>query len=281
MKLIALTGSTGVLGTRIQQYFQDAKFYIFDGDIRDTDAVKAFCRESVVCDAFLHLAARVPKQLVDSNPMEAFDINVRGTLNILEGLKSLGKHAPWFFYASSSHVYASSKEPINEHSQLNPFTLYGLTKLQGEAWCQAYAREYELPVCIGRFFSFSDVLQSNLYFIPAMIHKIRIAEKNATLELFGINGQRDFVTVTQICQTLNLLLTKRFTGIINIGTGEGNHLLTIINKIKTLLGRNDLNIIAKNDEPNYLVADVARLKNLEGTLPNNIDLLLEEMVNNS
>jgi nucleoside-diphosphate-sugar epimerase len=212
MKSIALTGSSGVVGTRLQQHFKDARFHIFNGDIRDKGAVNKFCRESVDYDAFIHLAALVPKQTVDSDPTEAFDVNVRGTLNVLEGLKPLKDCAPWVFFASSSHVYASSPEPIKEDALLDPFTLYGLTKLQGEQWCRAYSREFGLSICVGRFFSFSDTLQPSLYFIPAMIHKIRAAENGATFEIPGVNGRRDFLTVPQLCQTIELLFARKHQG---------------------------------------------------------------------
>lgn len=277
MKSIALTGSTGVVGTRLQEYFKDAEFFVFEGDIRDGQAVKKFCRESAACDAFIHLAALVPKQAVDSDPIEAFDVNVRGTLNVLEGLRLLRNYAPWMFYASSSHVYASSPAPMNEDGLLEPFTLYGLTKFQGEQWCKAYTREFGLKVCVGRLFSFSDPLQPNLYFIPAMIHKIKNAEKNSTIEIPGINGERDFLTVRQICRSIEFLCAKKIEATVNIGTGSGSHLLAIVQRIANLLGRDDLVIKAKNDAPTYHVADVALLKSMGVALENEIDSLLIEM----
>ena len=277
MKSIALTGSTGVVGTRLQEYFGDAEFFVFNGDIRDEQAVKKFCREAAACDAIIHLAARVPKQVVDSDPLEAFDVNVRGTLNVLEGLRQLRSYAPWMFYASSSHVYASSPAPMREDGLLEPFTLYGLTKLQGEQWCSAYAREFGLKVCVGRLFSFSDSLQPNLYFIPAMIHKIQNAEKNSIIELSGVNGERDFLTVSQICHSIERLCAKKFEGVVNVGTGTGSHLLTIVQKIADLVGRDDLVIKAKNDAPTFHVADNTLLKSVGVELSNVVDSLLIEM----
>lgn len=277
MKSIALTGSTGVVGTRLQEYFKDADFFVFEGDIRDGQAVKKFCRESAACDAFIHLAALVPKQAVDSDPIEAFDVNVRGTLNVLEGLRQLRDYAPWMYYASSSHVYASSPTPMREDGLLEPFTLYGVTKLQGEQWCKAYAREFGLKVCVGRLFSFSDPLQPNLYFIPAMIHKIKNAERNASIEIPGVNGERDFLTVPQICHSIERLCAKKFEGVVNVGTGTGNHLLAIVQRIADLLGRSDLVVKAKSDTPTFHVADVALLKSMGVELPNAIDSLLIEM----
>ena len=60
MKFIALTGATGVVGTRLQEYFSDAEFLIFDGDIRDEKTVKKFCRAAASCDAFIHFHLCVP-----------------------------------------------------------------------------------------------------------------------------------------------------------------------------------------------------------------------------
>lgn len=277
MKSIALTGSTGVVGTRLQEYFKNAEFFVFDGDIRDGQAVKKFCRESASCDALIHLAALVPKQAVDSDPIEAFDINVRGTLNVLEGLRQLRDYAPWMYYASSSHVYASSQAPMQEDGVLEPFTLYGLTKLQGEQWCKAYANEFKLKICIGRLFSFSDPLQPNLYFIPAMIHKIKNAELNSIIEIPGVNGERDFLTVPQICHAIERLCARKFEGTVNIGTGEGSHLLEIVKQIAELLGRNDLVIKAKTDAPTFHVADTRLLNSMGIELANSINPLLIEM----
>ena len=280
MKNIALTGASGVVGTRFREYFKGASFKIFDEDIRNSQAVRKFCREAVECDALIHLAALVPKQAVDSDPIEALNINVRGTLNVLEGLRQMGSNAPWMFFASTSHVYASSPEPLREDSRLAPFTLYGLTKLQGEQWCQAYARDFKLKVCIGRLFSFSDPLQSKLYFIPAMIHRIRNAAPSAQIEISGIGGKRDFITVNQICKTIELLFAKRHEGILNIGSGIGNNLLDVVKKIAKLLNRSDLTLIAQNDVPNFHIAETSRLRALGGGLENELDSLLAAMTNN-
>ena len=205
---------------------------------------------------------------------------MQGTLNVLEGLRQLRDYAPWLFFASSSHVYASSPTPIAETSAPDPFTLYGLTKLQGEQWCSAYNREFGLSICIGRIFSFSHPRQPNLYFIPAMIHKIRNAEVSSTLKVSGLNGQRDFLTVSQICQCIESLISKKHEGIINIGTGVGMNLVQMVKKIAQLLGRHDLNVISEDDAPNYLVADASQLSSvMGGALTSDINSLLLEMIN--
>lgn len=280
MKHFAITGASGVVGTRFREIYKDLRFTIFDGDIRNSSEVKEFCKKTASCDAFLHLAALVPKQIVDSDPSEAFDVNVRGTLNVLEGLKQLRYYAPWTFFASTSHVYSSKVEPIKENDLLFPFTTYGLTKLQAEQWCRNYSKEYGLKICIGRIFSFSDVLQDENYFLPAMVKKIIHAQPNEVLKINGVNGKRDFLRVPQLCTIIYKLHQYSYAGEINIGTGYGNNLIDIIRQIAKLLNRADLTIHAVQDEPNYLIANIEQLNQLSIATENQIDQLLYELTKN-
>ena len=277
MKHFAITGASGVVGTRFRAIFKDYKFSIFEGDIRNPTEVRDFCKKTASCDGFLHLAALVPKQIVDSDPSEAFDVNVRGTLNVLEGLKQLRHYAPWIFFASTSHVYASKDEPLKESDILSPFTTYGLTKLQAEQWCRNYSKEYGLKICIGRIFSFSDVLQDENYFLPAMVKKIKYAKPGETLEIRGVNGKRDFLRVPQLCEIIDRLNQSGFVGEINIGTGCGNSLTDTILKITKLMNREDLTIMPYADTPNFLIADINKLSTISIKVENQIDLLLKEL----
>lgn len=277
MKHIAITGATGVVGTRFREIYSNYRFSVFEGDIRSAKDVKTFCKEAASCDALLHLAALVPKQIVDSDPSEAFDVNVRGTLNVLEGLKQLRHYAPWAFVASTSHVYASKDQPINENDSLSPFTTYGLTKLQAEQWCRNYSKEYGLKICVGRIFSFSDILQDEKFFLPAMVKKIKYAKPNEVLEIKGINGKRDFLRVPQICEIVEKLSQSSYSGEINIGTGHGNSLVDIVHRIAKLLNRSDIVIKTVNDEPNCLIANTDKLARLSILVENQIDQLLIEL----
>lgn len=278
MKHFAMTGASGVVGSRFREKYENCKFSIYEGDIRDAKEVKEFCKKTAYCDAFLHLAALVPRQIVESDPSEAFDINVRGTLNVLEGLKQLRQIAPWTFFASSSHVYASKQHPLKEDDKLNPFTTYGLTKLQAEEWCRNYSKVYGLRICIGRIFSFSDPMQNEYYFLPAMVKRIKNAKNGEVLEIKGVNGMRDFIRVPQLCEIILRLNELNFSGEINIGSGEGSNLFEIIQKIAILLGRSDLIIKACPDEPNYLVADTTNLNAVSGIVENQIEQLLYELI---
>ena len=277
MRRIAITGASGIIGTTLQRQFPEIEFFCFDGDIRNPEAVQRFCLSAVSCEAIIHLAALVPKQAVDRNPLAALDINVRGTLNILDCLRDLGDSAPFLLFASSSHVYASSVNSVCESDELLPFTFYGLTKLQAEEWCRAYARDFNLRICIARIFSFTDSRQSNLFFIPAMFNKVMNARQGALLEIGGVNGKRDFLTAEQVATAIVHLCTKGVVGNVNIGSGVGTPLVDVVNKIVSLCNRQDLTISFVDDQPDYHVANVELLSSYGLALPPLVDDVLVEM----
>lgn len=277
MSKVALFGSTGLLGGYIQQLNPEIQFACFRGDIRDKDSVRSFLLAEGDASAVFHLAALVPKQVVDNDPKLAVEVNVEGTLNILEGIRGLGEKVPWLFYASTSHVYASNDKPITEDSKLDPYTYYGLTKLQGEEWCNTFRKQYGLKIGIGRIFSYSDVKQSSEYFLPAMFKKIYNAEKGENLLFSGVNGARDFLRVGQIDLAISMLAKIHFDGIVNIGTGKGTHLFSAIVEIAQILGREDLKLEAAPDQPTSHIAETTKLKSLGIDLEPEIKSLLADL----
>jgi len=151
-----------------------------------------------------------------------------------------------------------------------------VTRLRGEQWYKAYAREFDLNICIGTFFSFYDSLQPSLYFIPAMIHKIHAEEKGVTLEIQGVNGRRDFLTVPQLCQIIQHLFACKHQGAINVGTGVGTPLIGVVKKIASLMGRDVLIINAKIDEVIFYVTDIGSLSSIGSWLSSQFDQVLTE-----
>jgi nucleoside-diphosphate-sugar epimerase len=155
---IGITGSTGVTGrTLMSQWKDDTEFLNFKGDITKKLEVREWYDSVLPLDGLIHLAALVPVHLVEADPMKAFEINVLGTLNLLEEVRRLSeKIKPWMFYSSTSHVYATSNDPISEDTPIDPINMYGETKAQGDKWCQIYMSRFGLPICKGRIFSCSS-----------------------------------------------------------------------------------------------------------------------------
>ncbi len=116
------------------------------------DVAKATAGVEAIC----HLAGAFQGGGPFSNE-QYFDINVRGTFNMLEAARSLGDRLQHFFYASSDAIYqkyipGGVPEPIQEDTfPVAPSGQYSLTKYLGEELCHGYFRTYQLPITVFRF----------------------------------------------------------------------------------------------------------------------------------
>ena len=267
---IGITGSTGVLGRALVKHWstvgQGVDFIPFRGDIQNYTDINDWLKNITHLDGILHFAAMVPTSEVDKDPLRACRINALGTMNLLEACRQrfTTNMCPWIFAASTSHVYASSSQEqrVAETSPLNPVSTYGLTKAQGDAWAEVYRGKYNLPICTGRIFSYSAPTQAASFFMPSLVQRIKDAPLSARLEIRGLDGTRDFITVEQIISAVQFLFKRKDIGVFNIGTGTAVRLFDIAQAVKARLGRDDLAIISTGTDTHHLVADVKKLNDI-------------------
>ena len=119
----------------------------------------------------------MPTKVCDENPLKACSINIGGTINILNAIKKL-EQKPWFFYASTSHVYKAQKKPLLETDKISPKSFYGQTKWIGEKILKKFSKTHGLYYCCGRIFSFYSDSQSNDYLFPSIKKKLKESLNN-------------------------------------------------------------------------------------------------------
>ncbi len=125
----------------LQQALQDPRCRIFEigGDILQTDILNA-AMEKV--DAVIHLAALWLLQCYEY-PRAAFDVNIRGTFNVLEAC--VNNNIKRLVYSSSASVYGDAiEEPMTEAHPYNNWTFYGATKIASEHMFKAFHKRYDL-----------------------------------------------------------------------------------------------------------------------------------------
>jgi UDP-glucuronate 4-epimerase len=130
----------------------EPRFALVEADIRDAGSLKdtvARCKPNMI----IHLAAKAGVRPSLENPAEYADVNVRGTINVLECARLLGVRD--VIFASSSSVYGNRKQgPFRESDNTDrPLSPYGATKKAGEALCHVYHHVYGLSVACLRFFT--------------------------------------------------------------------------------------------------------------------------------
>lgn len=179
---------------------------IVKGDIRDFELVK---KAMAAVDYVIHLAALASVPASIENPLLSNDVNVNGTLNILEAarLTSVKK----VIFASSSAVYGHTPElPIKETVTPRPLSPYAVGKLMGEYYARLYWEHYQLPTVSLRFFNVYGPRQNPDGDYAAVIPKfIQSLQNGKSPRVYGDGEQsRDFVYVDDAVQACYLAATN-------------------------------------------------------------------------
>ena len=164
---IGITGYSGSLGKTLIKINKSNKIYRFKGDIRKKSDIKNWFKNKKI-DAIFHLAAIVPIKIVKKNKKKAYEVNYLGTKNLVN--IALKNNIKWFFFASTSHVYKSSKKRIDENGKIEPISFYGKTKFLAEKFV-IKKLEGKINYCIGRIFSTTNKNQKQNYLVPDLKNK--------------------------------------------------------------------------------------------------------------
>ena len=253
---IGITGATGSLGKEILK-FKSFKFVKYRKDIRSkNDLVRWFNLNNF--NAVIHLAAIVPIKNVNSNKKRAYNVNFGGTKLLVDQIKK--QKINWFFFASTSHVYSSSKNKISENFKCKPTSYYGYTKKISENYIVQKLSNTKIKYCIGRIFSTSNKNQKVNYLVPDLKTKIKNKNNNKKIILENLNHYRDFISMKDISKIIFFLYKKKFSGIINLGTGKQVHLKEIAKIIAKKYKRKIY--FDDNKKATYLIANISKLKKI-------------------
>jgi len=148
-------------------------------------------------DLIYHLAAQVVVPYSMEKPLEDFETNAKGTLQVLEKAR---KDDAKLVFVSSAAVYGNPTVfPTPEEYGFHPFSCYGLSKVVGEEYCQIYQSQYGLDIAVVRL---ANVYGSRCH---GVIHDFldKIAKNPRKLEIIGTGLQsRDFVHVSDVVDAL-------------------------------------------------------------------------------
>ncbi len=207
---------------------------IVTGDIRDTALVAKLFSEAAF-DAVVHLAAMAGVRPSLNDPLHYADVNVRGTLILLEELKKRPKTR--FLFASSSSVYGDTeKVPFREDDDIHhPVSPYAATKRSGELLAYTYHHLYGLPTTCLRFFTVFGPRQR-----PEMaIHKfVEAVHRRKPIPFYGDGStRRDYTYVDDIVDGV-LRALDRCDGyeIYNLGESATTSLTELVTMIGQATG---------------------------------------------
>ena len=285
---IVVTGGAGFIGSHLSQALalQKNEVVAFDnlsvgdanlpflrqsgikfvkGDIRDLPLLKASFDGA---DGVFHLAAMNRAMRSIENPVEANEVNVSGTLNVLEACRKndVGK----MVFASSSSVYGGGVSENKEDQKLSPLHPYGVGKLAGEEYCRVYNSLYGLKTTVLRYVSVYGPRQRGDIPYAAVIPKfIKAVLKGQPVEIYGSGRQtRQFTFVDDtVDATLKAWKSEKACGeIFNIASPRESSVLEIAKTVEKISGKKaDLKFLpAIQGDPMKNEIDVLKAKKILG-----------------
>jgi UDP-glucuronate 4-epimerase len=210
------------------------RFCLVEADIRDEAAMDRAIGNDT--DVIVHLAARAGVRPSIAEPALYTDVNVNGTVVLLEAAR---KHrVPKFIFASSSSVYGNNRKvPFSEDDDVDyPISPYAATKKAGELICHTYHHLYGMAITCLRFFTVYGPRQRP----DLAIHKFaRLIEQGRPVPVFGDGSMtRDFTYIDDILQGV-VAAMDRCSGyqIYNLGESRPVSVNDLIRALEAALGK--------------------------------------------
>lgn len=293
MEKVVVTGGAGFIGSYLVEALLEESYevHVVDNlcegkkenvnpkavlhvvDIRDKEKLIPIFKNAKFV---FHEAALLQVQYSIENPIETNEVNVTGTLNVLEACRI--NKIKRVIFASSSAVYGNQEKlPITENMHVNPLSPYGAQKHMGEVYLKLYAQIYGLETVSLRCFNVYGPRQRANGAYAAVISKfIECRQKNEPLSITGDGEQtRDFVNVKDVVSANILAMKGKKIGkgeVINIGGGNQYS----VNYIAKLMG-GEVSYVPPRIEPRNTQAGISKAKEFLNWSPK---INLEEGIKN-
>jgi UDP-glucose 4-epimerase len=204
---------------------------LFVGDIRDAGFVDALLRRERP-EVVFHLAAQIDVRVSVSNPALDAEVNVAGTINLLEAARSSGVRR--FVYASTGGaIYGEGELPFAEDAPIRPLSPYGQSKYAGEGYCDLYRRVHGSSTVNLRFANIYGPRQDPLGeggVIAIFGGKLFSGERPV---VYGDGHQtRDYVYVGDVARAALIASESDAHGAYNIGRGEEVSVLELVERVR-------------------------------------------------
>ncbi len=249
---------------------------IFDLNILvQEDIVQLF--RKVRPDYIFHLAAQSSVSVSWKNPQLTIDVNVKGSVNVLETLRQLD-YKPRVLLIGSGEEYGhicDGETPVGEDNVTRPGNIYAATKACQNMFGKIYADAYQLDVMMVRAFNHIGPNQAPLFVVAdfcKQVAEIEAGKKEAVMKVGNLSAKRDFTDVRDVVRAYGQLIQQGKPGeTYNIGSG---HAIAIEDILKLILKNTTSDITVETDPQKLrpvdvpiIEADITKVTEATGWMP--------------
>lgn len=240
---------------------KDPNYVLIEGDIRDGALLNNLFRLFNI-NKVVHLAAMAGVRKSIDTPQEYVDVDIKGTVNLLDISKKY--RISKFIFASSSSVYGKNPTPFREDDYINiQISPYAVAKRSGEMFCRTYNELYNMPIICLRFFTVYGPRQRPEMAIHLFTKNI---DEGKEIAIYGDGkSSRDYTYIDDIVDGIvsSIELDCSFD-IINLGNSYPIQLNKLINIIEQKLGKYALKryLPIQTGDAEHTCADIGRARNL-------------------
>jgi GDP-4-dehydro-6-deoxy-D-mannose reductase len=266
MNRLLVTGLSGFVGGHLRQRLAggDTGWTLIEPqphDLLDPASLDRWL-ESECPDAVIHLAGQTFVPEAFRNPQRTLEVNLLGTLNILQALKRQG-FAGAFLYVSSGDVYGQVAEealPISEGLVAHPRNPYAVSKLSSELLCEQWSYCEDWRIMTARPFNHIGPGQADSFVVPGVamqLAQIKLGRQDAVLNVGDIDVTRDFLDVQDVISAYLALLEHGRSGqTYNVCSGVER---SVREMIEQMVGLSGLDVEIRQDPARFRKAEQRRV----------------------
>lgn len=242
-------------------YIENLELTVVRGDIRE---ISEKLPQDYKPDFVYHLAASGNVVQSISDPINNFDMNVVGTLSVLEYCRKVSPKR-LLFSSTGGALMGDADPPVNENSVPKPISPYGASKLACEGYINAYYKCYALDYTI---FRFGNVLGTNCLHKIGVVNKFyENLKKGKEIEIFG-NVSRDFIYVQDLVRVMLSALdtSQAINETFHVASGVETNIHDLALYVAHAMRQNDNKIIFKDKRIGEVERNFADIRKAQDVL---------------
>lgn len=282
-----IIGAKGFVGPYLTNEFLQAGHTVSGYDIPELNILEAEKLNQIIAaekpDYLINLAAVSSVAYSWKDPALTIDVNLKGSLNILNAVQAFAPKCK-VLLVGSSEEYAPKNSPLKEEDPVTASNPYGISKIAQENLASLYRQKYGLQIICTRSFNHTGIGQKDTFAIPSFCKQVALIEKSqkpGKIYVGNLSAYRDISNVKDVVRVYRQLLEQEHEQVVfNVGSGKAHKIEDLLKYITSLSSQNieiipDPERIRPIENP-YICCDNTKIQKYWGGI--SIEETIQEML---